>query len=170
MQRPSDQCDPTHKNPIFYPHADNDLPSARFKVEDVLGKEAAKHLMKNHFQIINVWRPLGPNPIVKNPLAICDYRSLDLVNDIHTADVRGTQATISLYVISHNIQPAQKWYYLSQMRSNEMFIFKIFDSNSVLTQLLLTNVYLYLMFNKLALKYDVLSFMINKKRIPTDFS
>ncbi len=71
---------------------------------------------------------------MKNPLAICDYCSLDLVNDIHTADVRGTQATISVYVISHNIQDAQKWYYLSQMRSNEMLIFKIFDSHSDATQ------------------------------------
>jgi hypothetical protein len=43
-------------------------------------------------------------------------------------------ATNEVYMISRNIQDAQKWYYLSQMRSDEMFVFKIFDSNSEVAQ------------------------------------
>jgi len=132
--RAADQCDSTHKNPVFYPHVDSDPSAAQLKVKEILGEEEANKLMQNRFQIINVWRPLGPNPITNTPLTICDYRSLDLDNDIHLSEVRGSDSTVSLYIISHNIQDAQKWYYLSNMRSNEMFIFKIFDSNNHVAQ------------------------------------
>ncbi len=132
--RPTDQCDKTHKNPLLYPHVDNDSVAARLKVEEVLGKEEDKKVMQNRFQLINVWRPLGPNPIINTPLAICDYRSIDLNNDIHVSENRGSQASVALYVISRNKQDAQKWYYLSQMRSDEMFVFKVFDSNPDVAQ------------------------------------
>jgi hypothetical protein len=132
--RPADQCDQTHKNPVFYPHVDNDPAAANLKVKEILGEEEATKVLKNRFQIINVWRPLGPNPIINTPLTICDYQSLDLKNDIHLSEARGSKSTLSLYVISHNTEDTQKWYYLSNMRSNEMFIFKIFDSNSDLVQ------------------------------------
>jgi hypothetical protein len=96
--------------------------------------------MKNRFQIINIWKPLGSNPIVNNPLTICDYQSIDLKNDIHLSDVRGTEKSTSSFAffknihISKNIQDAQKWYYLSNMKSDEMFVFKIFDSDQNVAQ------------------------------------
>ena len=130
----TDECDANHKNPVFYPHVDNTPTAARAKIEEIFGKEEAKNVMKNRFQIINIWRPLGVNPIINTPLTICDYRTIDLNTDLHVADVRNTAATIEVYAISHNIQDAQKWYYLSQMRSDEMFVFKIFDSNSDVAQ------------------------------------
>ena len=132
--RSADQCDSTHKNPVFYPHVDDDPFSARFKVTEILGEEEAHEVMQKRFQIINVWRPLGPNSVVSTPLAICDYRSLNLDEDIHVSEIRGTAATISLYMISRNTQDAQRWYYLSQMRSDEMVILNIFDSNHDVAQ------------------------------------
>lgn len=63
------------------------------------------------------------------PLTICDYRSLDVDNGIHVTELRGTNNYRSSYRISRNAQDAQKWYYLNEMRSDEMFVFKIFDSN-----------------------------------------
>ncbi|CAF1099217.1 unnamed protein product [Rotaria sordida] len=83
----ADQCDSTHRNPIFSPHVDHDPPSARFKVERILGEEEANKVMQNRFQIINIWRPLGPNPIINTPLTICDYCSLDPHNDVHAGTV-----------------------------------------------------------------------------------
>jgi hypothetical protein len=132
--RAADQCDPTHKNPVFYPHVDYDPPAARFKVKEILGEEEGNKMMQNRFQIINVWRPLGPYPTMNTPLAICDYHSLDLDNDIHVSKVDGSESTIALYMISNNIKNAQRWYYLNEMRSNEMFIFKNFDSNPEVAQ------------------------------------
>jgi hypothetical protein len=48
--------------------------------------------------------------------------------------VRGAEASTSVYAISKNIENAQKWYYMSNMRSDEMFVFKIFDSNQNVAQ------------------------------------
>jgi hypothetical protein len=132
--RAADQCDPTHKNPVFYPHVDNDPSAARLKVKEILGEKEGDKMMQNRFQIINVWRPLGPNPIMNTPLAMCDYRSLDLNNDIHLSEVRGSESTVSVYIISRNIKDAQRWCYLSKMQSDDMFVFKIFDSNPDVAQ------------------------------------
>ena len=126
--RPADQCDASHKNPVLRPHVDNDPPSARLKMKECLDEQEAKQAMEKRFQIINIWRPLGGNPIIDTPLTICDYTSLDPDNDIHVSQTRGTKASASIYVISRNRHDTQKWYYLSQMRSNEMFVFKIFDN------------------------------------------
>ena len=123
-----DQSDSTCRKPVFYPHVDFDTPAAHAQIEQTFGKEEAEKLMQNRFQVINVWRPLGPNAIMDKPLAVCDYRSLNLENDVHRLDVRGFYASSSGYVISHNAQDSQKWYYLSQMRSSEMFLIKNFDS------------------------------------------
>ncbi len=131
---PADQCDDNHKNPVFYPHFDNDPSSAKLKVKEILGEEEAQKVLNNHFQIINVWKPLGPNPITNTPLTICDYQSLDIKNDIHISEVRGSESTISSYALSRNIEDAQKWYYVSNMKSDEMFIVKIFDSNPNVAQ------------------------------------
>ena len=132
--RTADECDTTHKNPIFYPHVDNDPSGAQYKVKEVLGEEEAEKVMQKRFQIINVWRPLGPNPIVNTPLTLCDYRTVDVDNDLHVSEVRNTTASVSFYMVSHNSKDDQKWYYLSQMRSDEMFVFKIFDSNPDVAQ------------------------------------
>ena len=130
----NEQCDANHKNPIFYPHVDNSPAAVRVKVEELFGKEETEKIMQNRFQIINVWRPLGSNPIVNTPLTICDYQTIDLNNDLRISEVRNTMATTEIYMISHNSQDTQKWYYLSQMQSDEMFVFKIFDSNSTVAQ------------------------------------
>lgn len=134
LARTEGQCDPTHKNPVFYPHVDSDPPAAHFKLKEVVGEEEAEKVIQKRFQIINVWRPLGPNPIVNRPLALCDYRSINLDKDLHVCSVHGSPATISLYVLSHSSENAQKWYYLNEMRTNEMFVFKIFDTKSDVAQ------------------------------------
>jgi hypothetical protein len=73
LPRPADQCDQTHKDSVYYPHVDNDIPAAKAKVLQIVGEEEGEKLMKNRFQIVNIWKPLGINPIANNPLAICDY-------------------------------------------------------------------------------------------------
>jgi type IV secretory pathway VirB4 component len=132
--RPADQCDQTHKNPVYYPHVDSDPPAAKAKVIQILGEEEGQKLMKNRFQIINIWKPLGQNPIVNNPLTICDYQSIDVNNDIHSSEVIASENTISLYMISQKMENTQKWYYLSNMKSNEMLMIKIFDSDPNVAQ------------------------------------
>ena len=126
---PTEQCDESHKNPVLYPHADNDPAAAHSKRKQVLGEEEVMKVSKKRFQIINIWRPLGPNPVTNIPLSICDYRTIDFNNDVHSINSVGSQISIKSYVISKNANDQHKWYYLRNMTSTEMFIFKIFDSN-----------------------------------------
>ncbi|CAF0759964.1 unnamed protein product [Adineta steineri] len=128
------QCDSTHKNPGLDAHVDIDPSGVPWKVEQLLGEEEAKKAMHRRFQMINIWRPIGPNPVMNIPLALCDYRSVDVDKDMHVVQHRGTPNSLSGYAVSHNAQGAQKWYYLSQMRSDEMFVFKIFDSKPDVAQ------------------------------------
>ncbi len=90
--------------------------------------------MQHRFQVINVWRPLGSNPIKERPLTICDYRSLDVEKDVHLLDVRGSLNALTAYTVSPNAQNSHRWCYLSEMRSDELFLIKIYDSKSDVAQ------------------------------------
>jgi hypothetical protein len=126
--RPDDHCNDTQRNPVFYPHVDIDPFGVQGLVEKELGKEEGEKAKKNRLQVIKVWRPLGLNPITDKPLTICDYCSVDINKDVHPLTIRGADNHSTAYTSSHNTHNARIWYYLSQMRSDEMFIFKIFDS------------------------------------------
>jgi hypothetical protein len=129
-----EKLDHTHRNPVFYPHVDADGVAAQQLVDEKLGKEEGEKVKKNRIQLINVWRPLGPHPITDKPLTICDYRSIDVNKDIRPLTIRGANHDYSSYALSRNADDAHQWYYLSQMRSDEMFIFKIYDSKSHVAQ------------------------------------
>ena len=130
----TEQCNQYQRNPAFDPHVDIDASGIREKIKQMLGTEEAEKVMKNRYEAINVWRPLGPNAITDKPLAICDYRSVDLEKDVHPLELRGSVNTSTAYTMSRNTQGDHIWYYLSEMRSNEMFIFKMFDSKSDVAQ------------------------------------
>ena len=132
--RAMDQCDLTHKNPVLYPHADYNPPAARSKMAEILGQEQANEAMKNRWQIINVWRPVGPHPITNMPLTICDYHTIDTTKDLHVSEARGSKASSSIYMVSHNKRDAHRWYFLSDMRSDEMLVFKNYESEPDVAQ------------------------------------
>ena len=123
-----EQCSDTYRNPVFHPHVDADSLTAKEWVDDSIGTDESEKARKNRFQMINVWRPLGNNPIVNNPLAICDYSSIDITTDIHPLTIRRVDHVATAYTISQSKQNPHRWYYLSEMRSNEMFLFKNYDS------------------------------------------
>jgi hypothetical protein len=132
--RTDQQCDDNHRNPVFYPHVDTDAAGVQEMIETLLSKEEAEKAMQNRIQVINIWRPLGPNPITQKPLTICDYRSINLDKDVHPLALRGASYHSTARTMSRNAQDAHIWYYLSQMRSDEMFLFKMFDSKPDVAQ------------------------------------
>ena len=132
--RPDDQCDETHRNPVFYPHIDIAPVGIGKLLEKHFDKSEAEKVKMNRFQVINVWRPIGPHPITEKPLTICDYRSVNVDQDILPLTIRGAGVHENAYTLSRPAQDAHKWYYLSQMRSDEMFVFKIFDSKPDVAQ------------------------------------
>lgn len=101
--------------------------------------------------LMQVWQPII-NPVQRDPLAFCDYQSLD-ENDLRTVianlpppgageygnvsrnikhkqkfeySSNGETARYEVANLAHN--PSQQWYYASQMTPEEAWVFKIFDS------------------------------------------
>ena len=86
--------------------------------------DEADELLRRRVAIVNLWRPIKA-PVLDAPLAICDARSVapqDLVaSDLVFRDRRG-----ETYNVVHN--PAQRWFYAPEMRTDEVLLLKCFDS------------------------------------------
>lgn len=126
--RPSEKHNENHREPALYPHVDIHASAVQGLVEKLLGKEEGERAMQNRIQIINVWRPLGSNVITQNALTICDYRSVNADKDIHPYTVQGAMLHSAGCLLSRDAQDIHRWYYLSHMRSDEMFVFKMADT------------------------------------------
>jgi hypothetical protein len=73
---------------------------------------------------INVWRPLA-EPLRDCPLALCDASSI-AARDLHETDLLYPDRTGQIYYVTFN--PAHTWYYASDMRTDEVWVFKNYDS------------------------------------------
>lgn len=84
---------------------------------------------KGHFSIVNLWRNILPYPLEKQPLAVCDARSVrpeDLcVFEVHYADRVGEN-----YFATHSAE--HRWYYYPRMTPSEALLFKQWDSRGTL--------------------------------------
>jgi hypothetical protein len=104
-------------------HNDHTVNSAPRRVRDHLGDEA-EELLKYRFGIVNVWRPIR-GPVLDSPLALCDARSFtdgDLIaSDLVYAHVRGETSRVAY-------NPAHRWYYFSEMQTDEVLLIRVHDS------------------------------------------
>ena len=104
-------------------HNDHTVNSAPRRVRDHLGAEA-EELLKHRFGIVNVWRPIR-GPVQDSPLALCDAQSFtdnDLVaSDLVYAHVRGETSRVAY-------NPAHRWYYFSEMQTDEVLFIRVHDS------------------------------------------
>lgn len=104
-------------------HNDHTVNSAPRRVRDHLGDEADE-LLKHRFGIVNVWRPVR-GPVLDSPLALCDAQSFtddDLIaSDLVYAHVRGETSRVAY-------NPAHRWYYFSEMQTDEVLFIRVHDS------------------------------------------
>jgi hypothetical protein len=86
--------------------------------------EERQRLLEGQVQIINVWRPL--KTVERDPLAVCDWKSLDWRQDriAHLLVLPTGENELGKYVFN----PGQKWYYMGGQRPQEPLIFRQFDS------------------------------------------
>ncbi|EXJ92459.1 hypothetical protein A1O3_01010 [Capronia epimyces CBS 606.96] len=139
-------------NPARFVHVDQSYRGAEQILYLNLPEEEADRLVKKRWAIVNVWQPFN-KPVTRDPLAFCDYRSLD-EKDFRTvvanlpppgagdyANVSKNMAHKPRYEYSLNgekapryevtnlaYNPDQKWYYISDQKPEEAWVFKIFDS------------------------------------------
>jgi len=97
--------------------------SAPQRVRDILPDEADE-LLARRFAIIQVWRPIR-FPVETNPLAMADARTL-APSDMIISERRAPGRIGQTYAIRYN--PNHKWFWFPQMRREEAYVFKVFDS------------------------------------------
>ena len=108
-------------------HLDYSAISARWFLEGTVGYDP--DIAKRHPRIVavNTWRCLTPPP-QDVPLAVCDKRSSSL-DDLVVADAHleldGTPTSFEISLVHQN--PAHRWWYYSNMTSNELLVFKGWD-------------------------------------------
>ena len=104
-------------------HNDHTVNSAPRRVRDHLPDEA-EELLKHRFGIVNVWRPIR-GPVIDSPLALCDAQSFtddDLIaTDLVYPHVRGETSSVEY-------NPRHRWYYFSEMQTDEVILIRVHDS------------------------------------------
>ncbi|KAH8109935.1 hypothetical protein DFH11DRAFT_1623969 [Phellopilus nigrolimitatus] len=124
--RPGEVDDgPQKRQPVSLVHVDQTRPSAIARVHRHLPPSDAPALLKNRFQIINLWRPIA-HPALDFPLALCDYRSVDPKRDLVPTILRYPDRDGETFSVKYNA--AYKWKYLRGMDTDEVVLIKCFDS------------------------------------------
>ncbi len=111
------------REPVLQAHNDYTEWSGPQRVREVLPEEAER-LLAGRFAIIQVWRATH-QPIVSNPLAIADARSVAPA-DLLVAERRYPHRVGQTYRLRYS--SAHRWFYFPRMRRDEALVFKVFDS------------------------------------------
>ena len=120
--------------PVDQVHNDYTEESGPRRKQEVLDAAGHPDLADRRVAFVNLWRPII-GPVQDNPLAVCDARSVapdDLVtthihhfseDDLTTPRHRG-----QIYSVRHN--PAHQWFFVSDMRPDEVLLLKCYDSQN----------------------------------------
>lgn len=111
------------REPVLSAHNDYTEWSGPQRVREVLPAEA-EELLQRRFAIIQVWRAIK-DPIVSNPLAIADARSV-VPEDLLVAERRYPHRIGQTYRLKYS--PRHRWFYFPEMRRDEALVFKVYDS------------------------------------------
>jgi hypothetical protein len=109
--------------PVKFAHNDYTEHSGPQRVRDLL-PDQADELIRGRFAVINVWRPIV-GPVEKQPLAICDARSI-APEDLVATDLRYRDRTGEVYSLAFN--PEHRWLYFPNMEQHEVMLIKCYDS------------------------------------------
>jgi hypothetical protein len=111
------------RQPVSRVHNDYTVKSGPQRVRDLLGEDADE-LLRGHFAVINVWRPIR-GPIQDAPLALADAQSVDS-GDLVATDLIYPDRTGEIYYVKFN--SSHRWFYASAMQNDEVMLIKCFDS------------------------------------------
>ena len=120
--------------PVDQVHNDYTEESGPRRKDEVLDAAGRADLADRRVAFVNLWRPII-GPVQDNPLAVCDARSVapdDLVTtDIHhfgEDDLTTPRHRGQIYSVRHN--PAHQWFFVSDMRPDEVLLLKCYDSQN----------------------------------------
>ncbi|PYH94686.1 hypothetical protein BO71DRAFT_225628 [Aspergillus ellipticus CBS 707.79] len=118
-------------------HIDQSETGAYDILHDNMSEDEVERLQKSRWAIINVWRPL--EPIKRDPLGLCDARSASEEDLVDVPTHLPSKSTGDKYTelskgrsfgsFRVRYSDAHKWYYASEMTTEEVLLIKIFDSD-----------------------------------------
>lgn len=112
------------REPVQRAHNDYTIKSGPVRVRDWFGIEEAGQYLERRFAIINIWRSIV-GVVERNPLAICDARSVAL-SDMMATERRAAERIGETYRLMHNSN--QEWFYFPLMQRNEAMLIKSYES------------------------------------------
>jgi hypothetical protein len=108
--------------PVHHAHTDYTPRSALRRLQEELGSQAQRDVSR--FVQVNLWRPIRA-PLREAPLAICAGWSVR-PDSLCAVELRYPDRSGEIYYLLHD--PAQRWYFASDMRVDEAWLIKNFDS------------------------------------------
>ena len=109
------------REPAAITHIDRTAAAAVGLVHKFLPASDASKLLEGRFQMINLWRPIE-NPAIDWPLALCDYRSVDIEKDTFSTSLIFPDYTSESVGVKYNEN--HKWKYLHGMTPEEIVLIK----------------------------------------------
>ena len=95
-------------------------------VDEMKAAGVTEEVMRNsRLVMVNTWRSVSDEPLQRNPLAVCDVRTVGL--DELVASRLGGNAD-SLEVYSSMFSPEHEWYYYPEMNKDEVLMILTYDS------------------------------------------
>ncbi len=109
------------RQPVSQVHVDQTTPASIARVHRHLPAAEVPKLLENRFQIINLWRPIE-HPAWDWPLALCDYRSVDVEKDVFPVSFVFADREGQTFGVTYNEN--HKWKYLRGMTPEELVLIK----------------------------------------------
>jgi len=116
---------PSQRQPVLRAHVDQTPLSAHKRVE----RHVQPPRPYKRFQLINVWRPIL-NTVHDYPLAVCDFHTLDVVNDLVPTTLVYPPPTPNGETYSMKHSDKLVWWYWSEMTPDDVLFLKCYDSAS----------------------------------------
>jgi hypothetical protein len=122
-----------HLLPAFAAHVDYGRKTIDEYARRILGDEA-EYWLKKRVVLMNFWRPVST--VYRSPLALCDASTV-YAEDLNPSEVRGgldDPDRTPLWGYNLNYSPDHRWYYTFEMQPEEIYAFKLYDSDSTRPQ------------------------------------
>ena len=121
-----------HRIPVLYSHVDYTIDSGLIRTKQILKENKISFNKKHRYSLINIWRPVK-KIIVDYPLALCDGNTIHMNDLVQTniyhygmENLKTPRHSGKIYSLINN--RSHKWYFLSKMHPNEIFLIKNWDS------------------------------------------
>jgi hypothetical protein len=113
------------RQPARFVHVDHTATSGPQRVRDLIPDEA-EELLRGRVQVINLWRPII-GPVQDAPLAVAASDTV-APQDLVPQDLVYAHRVGETYGVTYS--PAHRWFYLSEMATDEGLLLKCFDSKT----------------------------------------